>query len=173
MQTKIYELQAEINNEKLFNTSHLQEVIKLKREISHRDKTHISSGKDDQNRLQSRLAQLEIECAELKEYQISSKTNLEYLKNLVSSQTQTIKQLEEQLSTARDEINDPKLKNLNKRFEELHEQELNLGRVIEKLDHAMSAFEGDMSCMSCLNLLDEAVLTIPCGHILCNNCSMK
>ncbi|CAG9324884.1 unnamed protein product [Blepharisma stoltei] len=171
-QAKIYELQAELNNEKNFNSSHLQEVIKLKRELSQREKPiQFSPIKEDQNRLQARIAQLEIECAELKEEILNHLKAQEYMKTMSLSQTQIISQLESQLEDAKSQLNDPKFKDLKKQLELLREKEENLPKVIEKLDHAMSAFESDFSCMNCLNLVEEAVFTIPCGHILCRKCS--
>eukprot|EP00358_Blepharisma_japonicum_P007080 CAMPEP_0202941912 /NCGR_PEP_ID=MMETSP1395-20130829/2054_1 /ASSEMBLY_ACC=CAM_ASM_000871 /TAXON_ID=5961 /ORGANISM="Blepharisma japonicum, Strain Stock R1072" /LENGTH=413 /DNA_ID=CAMNT_0049637591 /DNA_START=826 /DNA_END=2064 /DNA_ORIENTATION=+ len=172
LEAKIYELQAELNNEKNFNSSHLQEVIKLKRELSQREKPiQILPIKEDQNRLQARIAQLEIECAELKEEILNHLRAQEYMKTMSSSQAQIISQLESQLEDAKSQLNDTKFKDLKKQLECLNDKEENLSKVIEKLDHAISAFESDLSCMNCLNLVEEAVFTIPCGHILCKKCS--
>lgn len=50
----------------------------------------------------------------------------------------------------------------------LKEEKIN--GLLSKLDHVMASTENNLSCYSCMNLLQDPVIMVPCGHQLCKKC---
>jgi len=48
-----------------------------------------------------------------------------------------------------------------------------LERGVGLLDTATESLEGNTTCYSCLELLKEAVMCLPCGHVYCQQCKEK
>ena len=48
-----------------------------------------------------------------------------------------------------------------------------LERGVELLDTATESLEGNTTCFACLELLKEAVMCLPCGHVFCQQCKER
>mmetsp|Transcript_28900 Transcript_28900/g.27803 ORF Transcript_28900/g.27803 Transcript_28900/m.27803 type:complete len:106 (+) Transcript_28900:232-549(+) len=51
---------------------------------------------------------------------------------------------------------------------QLKEEKIN--NLLSKLDHVMKSTESNLSCYSCMNLVSEPAILIPCGHSFCKAC---
>lgn len=60
--------------------------------------------------------------------------------------------------------------NVHKGEKSLKSKETDLKQVIERISHAISSIEPNLSCISCLGALTEAVICLPCTHIVCSGC---
>ena len=52
----------------------------------------------------------------------------------------------------------------------LKTREIELRQVVERISHAISSIEPNLSCTSCFAVLNQAVMCLPCTHIVCSNC---
>lgn len=57
------------------------------------------------------------------------------------------------------------------RLGRLGKQETELQNATAKLLYAEEAMERELTCMACLNVFEEPVTCIPCGHVYCAKCT--
>ncbi|CAG9319737.1 unnamed protein product [Blepharisma stoltei] len=170
-ESKIRELQIELNNEKNINTVHSQEILRLKSSqvLKEKESSKFNVSNDD-SRSQSRIQQLETDLAKFKEENDKLLKTQEYFKNLLSNKTQQITQLEIQIDEAKAEINNPQFKNLQLKFDELCLKEENIAKILDKIKDMFTAFDAYLSCCVCSNTVEDAVAVDPCGHLVCTKC---
>ncbi|CAG9317290.1 unnamed protein product [Blepharisma stoltei] len=172
LESKIRELQVELNNEKNHNAIHAQEIFRLKSSqvLKDKDITKLNITIDE-TRNQNRIQQLEIELAACKEESEKYIKDQEYFKNLLTNKTQLITQLEIQIDEAKAEISNPQFKNLQLKLDELCLKEENIAIILDKIKEMFTAFDAYLSCGVCSNTAAQAVAINPCGHIVCAKCT--
>ena len=97
-QKKIQNLQEELNNEKTFNTIHLQEVMKLKRALSAKE---VKASKDqiseEEKALKAKIAILEMDIAEEKEIIEKLEKSANYSNTQLLEKNKLINELESKI----------------------------------------------------------------------------
>ena len=83
----------------------------------------------------------------------SDRSSLQSLRTQFSGQSERMHQLEQQLDQAR---------NTSSRQQ--------LSKAVEDIGHAIYALESNLTCTSCLEVLSDAVVCVPCGHNYCKSC---
>mmetsp|Transcript_46937 Transcript_46937/g.110502 ORF Transcript_46937/g.110502 Transcript_46937/m.110502 type:complete len:219 (-) Transcript_46937:253-909(-) len=56
------------------------------------------------------------------------------------------------------------------RSELVEKKEVELRNLVAKITHVEEAMEGSLTCMVCMELVKDAVVLTPCGHISCDGC---
>lgn len=83
----------------------------------------------------------------------SDRLSLQAIRAQFSGQSDRMHQLEQQLDQAR---------NSSSRQQ--------LSKAVEDIGHAIYALESNLTCSSCLEVLSDAVVCVPCGHNYCRSC---
>jgi hypothetical protein len=171
LQKMIFDLQEELNNEKIFNSIHLKELTKLKTALSAQD-TRVNKDLilEEERRLKARIATLEMDLAEQKEACSKAQKNYEYNFLQVNEKSRNILELEEKLGKVLEEMKNPNFLQTVEKAKILKERENAVMAEISKISYAIEAFENGMTCIVCLACLDSPVLIVPCGHAVCNKC---
>lgn len=168
---KISELQEELNNEKIFNSIHLKELTKLKTALSAQDsKYNKEYAMEEERKYKARIATLEMDLAEQMEASNKLKKNLDYSNTQLQEKNNTLVEIEEKLGNALEELKNPKFLQVAEKVKKMREREIAISSEMSKIVYAIEAFENGMTCMVCLNTLDNPVLVIPCGHAVCSKC---
>ena len=171
LQEKILGLQEELNNEKNFNSIHLQEVIKLKRALSSKEgKIHRDQLIEEENKYKARIALLEMEIAENKEIIAKLQKNIAYSAVKIEEKGILINELQNLLDSRNKALNDPNFVQIQEKASFLKEREKSIENEMQKVFYALEAFENGMACIVCLSCLDNPVLIIPCCHSVCEKC---
>lgn len=62
------------------------------------------------------------------------------------------------------------LENIEQRIKIATLKEDKINSLLSKLDHVMQSTENNLSCYSCMNLLNDPVVLVPCSHTFCKKC---
>lgn len=140
----------EIKNEK----QNLENVL-------HEMKNQLDESKKREWALNERLTRLksELEAKEIKHEQILQETKNEFSTRLKQQDLEFQKELHKINTTAI--------------LQKIKEREKQLQTTLERLIKTEEATEGALTCMICMNLFDNPVICLPCGHVYCNNCWPK
>ena len=153
---------------KLKLVSDLQKFNKMIENLSKQledTKEEVKKLKENNDKLLSQISEKDLEISKLQNNLLIEKNNF---KNAVEDN----KNITKRLQNAWDEKE--KLKNneneTQKKMKSLNEREKSIGKALERLENALNSLETNLSCHSCFNALENAVLCLPCGHISCGNC---
>lgn len=168
---KILTLQDDLNNEKVFSSFHLKELIKLKTALSAQDTKYTKEfAQEEERKFRAKIATLEMDLAEQKDLNLKLERNLDYSGQQIQEKTKMILELEEKLGSALDELKNPNFIGVTEKVKKMKERETAVSTEVSKIAYAIEAFENGMICFVCLNCLDNPILVIPCGHAVCSKC---
>jgi len=117
------------------------------------------------------IAQLQIEVAHLKQLKHNLKTELNSLKEASLHTKNQKKVLEVQLCEVSNILKRTDRLALQEKEEVLLAREKVLRTTANKLKHVVKSLETELSCMQCFNLIENAAIGLPCGHITCYKCT--
>lgn len=80
------------------------------------------------------------------------------------------KELQSKVVELQKELDDVNPALVKKKLKDLEEREGTLRNVVAKLEFTESSMMVSLSCNHCMDLLQEAITCIPCGHAFCQKC---
>ena len=171
LQQKIQGLQEELNNEKTFNSIHLQEVMKLKRALSSQEfKGNKEQNLEEEKKWKAKIADLETDITEDKEMIIKLQKNINYGNAQLLERNKLITELEFKIQQQWKELSNPNYVQIIEKSIMLNEREIKISSEMQKVYYALEVFEHGLTCFVCNCSLEAAIVLIPCGHMICNKC---
>lgn len=170
-EASIEELERKLHKEK-------GEKRQLQSEITHLSavKTNIDpSNSTDFHEYRAKVAFLEIELATSKQNMENLATRIQQLQSLIESLNSENARLQAETTLANNDmaVIGPLKIQLQLQAKEMRAVREDLDRGVGLLETATESLEGNTTCYSCLELLKEAVLCLPCGHVFCQKCKEK
>ncbi|KAH7816752.1 uncharacterized protein MONOS_8939 [Monocercomonoides exilis] len=117
--------------------------------------------KERENKLKEEVSRMEALIMPLKQRLSSSSV-------IAEQQQKTIQELREEI--ARLKAKEPDADEKMKRVRECERQ---MKMAVEKIGKAVVAVESDLTCLCCMNVFDNPMTLIPCGHVMCEKCCKK
>ena len=89
-------------------------------------------------------------------------------KNAVEDNNNLVRRMQE-MKEERDRLKNLE-ESLTKKSKSLQEKEKSFSKSLERIENALNSLETNLSCHSCFNPLENAIITLPCGHLHCGSC---
>lgn len=173
-QARTAALETDLSQEKNINKNWEAGLLDMKKEVM-----DAKALKATCHELQDALSQTEEDARSLKAQYTKKVSELDEacgtiseLRHSIDHQHQVNTTLKEQV----DEVNAQLLLKLPDRLEIeaklalLHSKEEEVKTAIGRTVNATKAIEGDLCCIVCLQVVEDAVVCIPCGHFYCKKC---
>jgi chromosome segregation ATPase len=171
---KIESLETENKSLALSKTIAQTDLEKLQKLISSLNieisglKESLKKEKDNNNKFYIQISSKDLEISNIQQNLLIEKSNY---KSAVEDNNNLVKRLQD-IKEERDKLKLCEAE-AEKKTKALKEREKSLSKGLDRLENGLNSLETNLSCYSCFNPLENAVLCIPCGHISCGTCAPK
>ena len=123
----------------------------------------------------AKIAYLEIELASAKANIENAAARIGQLQTQLETVTSENQRLHTEVDRTQQDLADisPLRRRLEAEVTRLRDVENDLERGVGLLETATQSLEGNTTCYACLELLKDAVMCLPCGHVYCQRCKEK
>jgi chromosome segregation ATPase len=170
-EASLEELQLKLHKER-------SEKKQLQSEIAHLSAANANTdtaNSTDLHEYRAKVAFLEIELATSKQNIENATARIQQLQTQIESLNSENARLQAETTLANNDmaIIGPLRIQLQLQAKQMMAVREDLERGVGLLETATESLEGNTTCYSCLELLKEAVLCLPCGHVFCQKCKEK
>jgi chromosome segregation ATPase len=178
LETKSRSLQEEINS---LTQDKKQSSLLLKNFENDSEKLHkiiSSQSKDLSDQISSSKSlkevisklELQINAKEIENNKLQSQLLIEKsnYKNSVEDNNNLVRRIQD-MKEERDKVKHLE-ETLARKGKNLQDREKSLLKSLERVENALNSLETNLACHSCFGPLENAVLSLPCGHLHCGNC---
>lgn len=170
-EASLEELQLKLHKER-------SEKKQLQSEIAHLSAANANTdtaNSTDLHEYRAKVAFLEIELATSKQNIENAAARIQQLQTQIESLNSENARLRAETTLANNDmaIIGPLKIQLQLQAKQMMAVREDLERGVGLLETATESLEGNTTCFSCLELLKEAVMCLPCGHVFCQKCKEK
>lgn len=167
-------LEADLSQEKNINKNWEAGLLDMKKEVMdakalkatcHQLQDSLSQAEEDSRTVKAQYAKKELELVEIM-------GSISELRHLLDHQQQSNADLREQVDSLNAQllIKLPDKLEIEGKLETLRIKEEEVKLAISRTVNATKAIESDLCCIICLQIVEDAILCIPCGHFYCKKC---
>lgn len=171
---KIDTLEGELSRERNISKNWKAGLLDMKKEVMdakalkatcHQLQDALAQAEEDKRSLKAQCSKKEQELYEVQASMTELRHSIDHQHNVNAQLKEQVESLNTRLQTKL-----PKRQEIEAKLTLLHTKEEEVKAAIARTVNATKAIESDLCCIVCLQVVEDAVLCIPCGHFYCSKC---